>query len=161
MKRTALAILISSCLFAALTTTISAQPAITQQEAHAIGVHAYLYFYSLVTMDLTRKQSTNIEPGKEVGKGPMNAFTNVSAYPPADYRTVVRVNFDTLYSVAWLDMTTEPMIVSMRCRAAWPSRATASSNSARCKNAASPISAATNGSIYSTCGRTITRRVSV
>jgi hypothetical protein len=42
----------------------------------------------------------------------MNAFTNVSAYPPADYRTVVRVNFDTLYSIAWLDMTTEPMIVS-------------------------------------------------
>src|SRR5262252_6177754 len=112
MKRTVLAILISFCLFAALTTTISAQPAITEQEAHAIGVNAYLCFYSLVTMDLTRKQSTNIEPGKEVGKGPMNAFTNVSAYPPADYRTVVRVNFDTLYSIAWLDMTKEPMIVS-------------------------------------------------
>jgi hypothetical protein len=88
------------------------QPAITEQEAHAVGVNAYLYFYSLITMDLTRKQSTNIEPGKEVGKGPMNAFTNVSAYPPADYRTVVRVNFDTLYSIAWLDLTTEPMIVS-------------------------------------------------
>jgi hypothetical protein len=112
MRRTVLAILISFCLFSALTTTISAQPAITEQEAHAIGVKAYLYFYSLVTMDLTRKQSTNIEPGKEVGKGPMNSFTNVSAYPPADYRTVVRVNFDTLYSIAWLDMTTEPMIVS-------------------------------------------------
>src|SRR5262249_1641276 len=112
MKRTVLAILISFCLFAALTTTISAQPAITEQEAHAIGVNAYLYFYSLVTMDLTRKQSTNIEPGKEVGKGPMNTFTNVSAYPPADYRTVVRVNFDTLYSVAWLDMTSEPIVVS-------------------------------------------------
>ena len=25
---------------------------------------AYLYFYSLVTMDLTRKQLTNVEPGK-------------------------------------------------------------------------------------------------
>jgi len=112
MNRAVLAILISFGLFAASATTIGAQPAITEQVAHAIGVNAYLYFYSLVTMDLTRKQSTNIEPGKEVGKGPMNAFTNVSAYPPADYRTVVRVNFDTLYSVAWLDMTTEPMIVS-------------------------------------------------
>src|SRR5215831_8157016 len=112
MKRTALAILISFCLFAALTTTISAQTAITEQEAHAIGVDAYLYFYPLVTMDLTRKQSTNIEPDKEPGKGPMNVFTNVPEYPPANYKTVVRVNFDTLYSIAWLDMTKEPMIVS-------------------------------------------------
>ena len=112
MKCTVLSILISFGLFAALATPTSAQPAITEQEAHAIGANAYLYFYSLITMDLTRKQSTNIEPGKEVGKGPMNAFTNVSAYPPADYRTVVRVNFDTLYSIAWLDMTKEPMIVS-------------------------------------------------
>ena len=112
MKCTVLSILISFGLFAALATPTSAQPAITEQEAHAIGANAYLYFYSLITMDLTRKQSTNIEPGKEVGKGPMNAFTNVSAYPPADYRTVVRVNFDTLYSIAWLDMTKVPMIVS-------------------------------------------------
>jgi hypothetical protein len=63
-------------------------------------------------MDVTRKQSTNIEPGKEIGKGPMNAFTNVAEYPPADYKGVVRVNFDTLYSIAWLDLTKEPMIVS-------------------------------------------------
>src|SRR5262249_50495394 len=86
---------------------------ISNDEAHAIGVDAYLYFYPLITMELTRKQSTNIEPGKEVGKGPMNTFTNVPAYPPANYRTVVRVNFDTLYSIAWLDMTKEPMVVSV------------------------------------------------
>lgn len=34
------------------------------------------------------------------------------AYPPGDLKLVVRVNFDTLYSIAWLDMTKEPMIVS-------------------------------------------------
>ena len=39
--------------------------AITEEEAHAIGVDAYLYFYSLVTMDLTRKQLTNQEPSPE------------------------------------------------------------------------------------------------
>ena len=100
-------------LLAAVAVPADAQSPITEQEAHAIGVDAYLYFYSLVTMDLTRKQSTNVEPGKEVGKGPMNEFTNVREYPPADYKTVVRVNFDTLYSIAWLDMTKEPMIVSV------------------------------------------------
>ena len=63
-------------------------------------------------MDITRKQSTNIEPGKEFGKGPMNVFVNVPEYPPADFKGVVRSNFDTLYSIAWLDLTKEPQVVS-------------------------------------------------
>jgi hypothetical protein len=85
---------------------------ISEQEAHAIGVDAYLYFYPLITMDLTRKQSTNVEPGKEIGHGPMNMFVNVPEYPPANMKVVVRPNFDTLYSVAWLDLTKEPVVVS-------------------------------------------------
>jgi hypothetical protein len=48
--------------------------AITEEEAHAIGVDAYLYFYSLITMDLTRLQSTNVEPGQEPFRGPMNTL---------------------------------------------------------------------------------------
>ena len=70
--------------------TPDADEPITPEAAHAIGVDAYLYFYPLVTMDITRKQSVNIEPGKEFGKGPMNMFVNVPAYPPADYKVVVR-----------------------------------------------------------------------
>jgi hypothetical protein len=42
----------------------------------------------------------------------MNAFVNVPAYPPADFKGVVRSNFDTLYSIAWLDLTKEPLVVS-------------------------------------------------
>jgi hypothetical protein len=89
-----------------------APPPITEQEAFAIGVDAYVYFYSLVTMDVTRRQFTNLEPGKELGKGPMNMFNNVPEYPPANFKGVVRPNFDTLYSVAYLDMTKEPVVVS-------------------------------------------------
>lgn len=96
---------------------ISANPlkgmaAISDQEAHAIGVSAYLYFYPIITMDVSRKQFTNVEPGKEIGYAPMNMFANVPEYPPANLKVVVRPNFDTLYSLAWLDLTKEPMIVS-------------------------------------------------
>src|ERR1035438_4573889 len=89
-----------------------AAPAITEQEAHAIATDAYVYLYPPITMDMTRKQFTNIEPGKELGKGPMNMFNNVGEYPPADFKGVVRANFDTLYSLAYLDLTKEPVVVS-------------------------------------------------
>src|ERR1700733_12218342 len=86
-------------------------PVLKADEAHAIAVDAYIYFYPLILMDLTRKQSTNILM-PEFGKGPMNTFVNVPAYPPADFKGVVRSNFDTLYSIAWLDLTGEPVVVS-------------------------------------------------
>jgi hypothetical protein len=93
------------------TGALNAEP-VSEQQAHAIGVDAYLYFYSPITMDLTRKQLTNVEPGKGFG-GPTNTFANVPAYPTAADRAVVRPNFDTLYSSAWLDLTREPMVVSV------------------------------------------------
>jgi hypothetical protein len=89
----------------------AAEP-ITEHDAHAIGVDAYIYFYPLLSMDITRKQFTNIEPGKELGKGPMNMFVNIPVYPPADFKGVVRANFDTLYSIAWLNLSKEPLVVS-------------------------------------------------
>jgi hypothetical protein len=82
------------------------------EEVQAIAQDVYVYLYPLVLMDISRKQFTNIEPGKEFGKGPMNMFVSVPEYPPADFKGIVRSNFDTLYSAAWLDLTKEPMVIS-------------------------------------------------
>jgi len=59
-------------LLATLTTTLPAAaqtPALPEAQAQAIAREAYLYFYPLVTMDVTRKQLINTEPGK-VSAGP-------------------------------------------------------------------------------------------
>jgi hypothetical protein len=93
--------------------TAQQTPKVTEEEAMAIGVEAYVYFYPLITMDVTRKQLTNVEPGKASIGGPMNMFVNIPAFPTADMRVIVRPNFDTLYSSAWLDLTKEPVIVSV------------------------------------------------
>ena len=106
----AVALTVAACAIFPLAS--HAQSKVTAEEAHAIGVDAYLYFYPLLTMDITRKQFTNIEPGKEFGKGPMNMFISVPQYPPANFKGVVRSNFDTLYSIAWLDLTQEPLVIA-------------------------------------------------
>lgn len=83
-----------------------------RSEAQQIVQEAYVYLYPLVTMDVTRKQLTNLDPKVNAFGGPANAFTHVRAFPTADMRTVVRPNFDTLYSSAWVDLTAGPMVVS-------------------------------------------------
>ena len=42
---------------------------------------------------------------------PMGQFINIPRYPPADYCGVSAPNADTLYSIAWLDLT-EPQVFS-------------------------------------------------
>jgi hypothetical protein len=104
-------IAIAAALVLAAPSVVHAQSPSTE-EAQAIAIEAYVYFYPLVTMDLTRKQLINTPPGGGGIGGPMNSFTNIPAFPAADMKAVVRPNFDTLYSSGWLDLTKEPMVVS-------------------------------------------------
>jgi len=87
---------------------ISASP----REAYEIAIEAYLYFYPLISMETTRRIATNLPANVKEGFGPMNAFSHMRSYPDANFRTVVRPNFDTLYSSAYLDLTDGPVIIS-------------------------------------------------
>jgi hypothetical protein len=112
MRRSTIALILGLMFLPVFSFTAQAQSALTEQEAQSIARDAYIYFYPLVTMEVTRKQLTNIEPGKGIG-APMNNLFNVPTFPPADMRQVVRPNFDTLYSFGFADLTKEPMVVSV------------------------------------------------
>jgi hypothetical protein len=80
-------------------------------EAKAVAMDAYIYGYSLITTEVTRMQMTNV-PKVEGLRSPMGQFINVKRYPPADYRGVSAPNADTLYSLAWMDLGSEPWVFS-------------------------------------------------
>ncbi len=42
----------------------------------------------------------------------MGQFAHVPSFPDADFKAVVRPNFDTLYSSLWLNLSAGPVIVS-------------------------------------------------
>jgi hypothetical protein len=113
MRTRVLALSVCLAFSPALPLAAQAQNPITDQEALAIGMDAYVYFYPLLSMDLTRKQFTNVAQGQDQFKGPMNTMVNVPEYPPGDFKGVVRSNFDTLYSSGWLDLSKEPVVLSV------------------------------------------------
>lgn len=76
-----------------------------------IAKEAYTFGIPLVLMDITRRQSSNADDNP-LG-GPENSFKNVSVFPDANFRTVVRPNADTYYSSAWLNLEKEPLILSV------------------------------------------------
>ncbi len=76
------------------------------------AVDAYLYGFSLITMDMTRKQTTNVDSaGPE--RAPMGQFVRMRTFPTAAYRDVPGANTDTLYTMVWLDVSKEPWILSI------------------------------------------------
>ena len=69
---------------------------------------AYIYAFPLVLTDATKTLSTNTD-GTMTGRAPINQFNHVKKLADASFRTVVTPNVDTVYSQAWLDISTEPM----------------------------------------------------
>ena len=79
------------------------------EEAVSIATEAYIYGYPLVTMDMTRKQLTNVAaPGGS--RAPMGQLNLLRTYPAVDDHAVTAPNADTLYTTTWIDVSKEPWI---------------------------------------------------
>lgn len=60
------------------------------------------------------RQATNVPDATTVNlRAPVNQFAHARSYQRADDKDVVRFNFDTLYSFAWLDLSQGPIVVSV------------------------------------------------
>ncbi|WP_459961393.1 DUF1254 domain-containing protein [Nocardia sp. IFM 10818] len=74
----------------------------TSDDPKAIAADAYTFGYPLVLMDATH-----------AALGTTNQFVNSTTLPtPAD-RLLVRMNLDTLYSQAWLDLRDGPLVLQV------------------------------------------------
>jgi hypothetical protein len=83
-----------------------------QVEAFESAKDAYVYAYPLMTMEMTRRVSTNfVKP--EGTFAPMGQFAKLREYPNASFNAVTAPNADTLYTMTWLDVSTEPWVVSV------------------------------------------------
>ncbi|WP_454766383.1 DUF1254 domain-containing protein [Cupriavidus campinensis] len=104
----ALAILLSACAPTserATTDTPAVEQPPSDQAMKALSAEVFTYGYPLVLMDVTREVMT--------ARVPANTFTHKRAFPDATFTDVVSPNADTLYSSAWIDLSKEPVVLSL------------------------------------------------
>ena len=82
------------------------------EQALKDAVDVYVYGYPLVTMDMTRRQFTNVS-APDAAHAPMGQILKMRTYPAVDNHAVTAPNADTLYTTAWVDVTQEPWIFSV------------------------------------------------
>ena len=79
---------------------------------HEIVREAYIYGYPLVTMDMTRRQQTNVREPDDA-HAPMGQLIKMRAYPAVDNKGAAAPNADTMYTMVWYDVSTEPWVFSI------------------------------------------------
>ncbi|WP_396916646.1 DUF1254 domain-containing protein [Mycolicibacterium sp.] len=85
---------------------------LTPDEAKAIALDAYVYGYSLVTVEMTRRVMTNVEK-VDGPRAAMGQLMRMREYPDAQFRDVTAPNADTLYTNGFVDVKDEPWVLSL------------------------------------------------
>lgn len=80
--------------------------------AYVAGLKEYVYGYPLVMMDVTREVLTASSTSGQYS-APINQFGRIRTYVDPDFKNVVRISVNSLWSHAFVDLDQEPMIVSV------------------------------------------------
>ena len=97
---------------ATLGTSCRARDRVQQEVAYLVGMQEYVYGFPLVMMDVTREVMTASATSGE-HKAPINQFARLRAYVDPDFKDVVRISVNSLWSHGFLDLDAEPLIVSV------------------------------------------------
>jgi hypothetical protein len=77
-----------------------------------IAIEAYLYFYPLVMMDITKRQlffRTRVDKENPTA----NQFQHARETATDKWRNIARPNFDTLFSSAWVELSHGPLVLTL------------------------------------------------
>lgn len=107
----ATALSLTACSTGSPTSTTATAPTATLSDA---AINAYVYTYPLVSMEVTRRQFTNVpEPDPVHIATPMNWFASANHLLDAKFTAVVRPNVDTLYSSMFFDVSKQPLVIGV------------------------------------------------
>ncbi len=78
-----------------------------------VSSSAAVYFLPLAIAWGAKKKLSSVTEVTTEGKAPLNQISHTHRLATSDDRVIVRPNNDTFYSSAWLDLSSEPVVVSV------------------------------------------------
>jgi hypothetical protein len=81
-------------------------------DARRIGAEAFIFGFPLLLATTTMRQAINVAAptGRQAAT---NRFAHLDSFPSPDLRAVVATSANTLYSLAWLDLGPEPVVLNV------------------------------------------------
>ncbi len=77
-------------------------------DARRTGAEAFAFGFPLLLSTTTMRWATKAPDG---GQAPVNRFAHLDGFPDPSLRAIVAGNANTLYSLAWLDLASEPIVL--------------------------------------------------
>lgn len=82
--------------------------------AYFLGMESYVYGYPLVMMDVTRDVLTAAPaPNAEGTAAPINRLAKMPHCVSPEFKNVVRISLNSLWTTGWLDLENEPIVLSV------------------------------------------------
>lgn len=111
LKRLSAAAAICAGLTAAAAPVASADYTSDYNTAYNLGSQAYVYGEPLMDMQHIFQTLTSVTVPDNQGDAPVNQWSHFTALATTKEGLVVAPNSDTLYSIAWLDLQREPIVL--------------------------------------------------
>jgi hypothetical protein len=81
------------------------------RHAYNLGLRAYKYGLPLLSTQQTYRTQTSVEEPTHRGYAPVNRFSQAHRLASVNAKTVVAPNHDTLYSIGWLNLKRQPVVI--------------------------------------------------
>ncbi len=96
----------------AVASSVAAQDGLTPDAARDLAREAWLFGLPLVMFEKQVDYSTHVTQA-EVTRAPINQFVHYRKFVDASNRSIVGFNVDNLYSLAWIDLEDEPLVLAV------------------------------------------------
>jgi hypothetical protein len=87
---------------------------VKEGEAYLYGMESYVFGYPLVMMDVTREVLTAAAaPNAEGTAAPINHLAKMPHYVSPDFKNVVRISLNSLWTTGWVDLEKDAIVLSV------------------------------------------------
>jgi hypothetical protein len=87
---------------------------VREELAYVFGLLSNVYGYPLVIKDVTRQVLTAAPtPNSEGTAAPINQFAKMPHHVSPDFKNVVRISLNSLWTTGFLDLEQEPIVLSV------------------------------------------------